>query len=303
VKDLLTLRGIVTVLNTPFTDDDAVDLASLRRNIGRALEAGVAGFLIPALASEVYKLSARERDAMVEAALDEAGTRAMVIGGASAPTRPERVAQARRLVAQGCPGILAMVPYQSDAQYLEEVEALAELGPGFLMLQDWDFAGPGLPIPLIVRLFESVPAFRALKIEVAPAGPKYSAMLEATQGRLHVSGGWAVQQMLEALDRGVHAFMPTGMHFIYTRIYRLYAAGDRAGAEQLFHRILPVLAFANQHLDISIHFFKLLLHRQGIYATPRVRDPILPFDPYHRRNAEALLARAMDLEYELIAHS
>jgi dihydrodipicolinate synthase/N-acetylneuraminate lyase len=105
--------------------------------------------------------------------------------------------------------------------------------------------------------------------------------------------------MLEALDRGVHAFMPTALHAIYVRIYRLYKAGDREGARDLFERVLPVLAFANQHLDISIHFFKRLLHAQGIYATPAVRRPILPFDDAHVRVAQELIARACALEAEL----
>jgi len=33
----------------------------------------------------------------------------------------------------------------------------------------------------------------------------------ATEGRLNVSGGWAVPQLMEALDRGVHAVMPGGL--------------------------------------------------------------------------------------------
>ena len=106
-------------------------------------------------------------------------------------------------------------------------------------------------------------------------------------------------QMIEALDRGVHAFMPTALHTVYVRIYRLHAAGDRQGARDLFAKLLPVLAFANQHLDISIHFFKRLLHAQGIYPTPAVRPPILPFDDAHARMAQELIALACALETEL----
>jgi len=146
-----------------------------------------------------------------------------------------------------------------------------------------------------VRLFEEIDVFRCLKVEVVPAGTKYTEVIEATAGRLHVSGGWAVMQMIEGLDRGVHAFMPTGMHAIYTRIYSLYMEGDRAGARDLFERLLPVLAFSNQHLDISIHFFKRLLHRQGVYATPNVREPLLPFDAFHAAIADELIDRVIAL--------
>ena len=102
-------------------------------------------------------------------------------------------------------------------------------------------------------------------------------------------------QMIEAFDRGVHAIMPTAMHAIYTRIYQLYASGDRAGAQALFERLLPVLAFSNQHLDISIHFFKRLLWRQGIYPTDYVRPPALPFDSVHQHIADNLIDRVYEL--------
>ena len=77
------------------------------------------------------------------------------------------------------------------------------------------------------------------------------------------------------------------------------SAGDRQGARDLFEKVLPVVAFANQHLDIFIHFFKRLGHTQGIYPTPAVRSPILPFDSAHERVAQELTARACSLEADL----
>jgi len=132
-----------------------------------------------------------------------------------------------------------------------------------------------------------------------PAGPKYTEVLAATDGALHVSGGWAVSQMIEGLDRGVHAFMPTGMHPIYTAIYRNYMEGRRDAAKALFERLLPILAFSNQHLDISIYFFKRLLHAQGTYATHRVRSPKLPFDELQQTIAKEMLQRVIALEQEI----
>ena len=75
----------------------------------------------------------------------------------------------------------------------------------------------------------------------------------------------------------------------------------RAEAQALFERLLPVLAFSNQHLDISIHFFKRLLHAQGIYRTPRVREPILRFDHVHERRAAELIEYVIALEDETAA--
>ena len=164
------------------------------------------------------------------------------------------------------------------------------------MLQDWDAEGYGLPDHLIMELFETVPSFRCLKVETKAAGAKYSKMLELSNGTLNVSGGWAVNQMLDGLLRGVHTFMPTGMHWIYTKIFRDFHGENQKEATALFNEILPILAFSNQYLDISIHFFKRLLWKQGIYPTPNIRQPILPFDDIQRDMADDLIQKVVEIE-------
>lgn len=302
-KSLYPLTGIVTVLNTPFTADDRIDVDGLRSHVEMAIRAGIAGILVPAMASEVHKLTMAERQRMVEAVLEQANARVPVIGGAAHTDQAGRLACVQTLVKSGCDGALLQIPLHDETSFAEEVYRCAEMQPPMLMLQDWDPGGYGLPVPLICRLFDDVGSFRCLKIEVVPAGVKYSEVLRATGGKLNVSGGWAVGQMLEGLRRGVHAFMPTAMHELYVAVYRRFAAGDRDAARDLFHRILPVLSFSNQHLDISIHFFKRLLHRQGVYATSRVRPPIMPFDAVHEQLADDLIDDVLDLTRRVTGNS
>ena len=302
MKDLFPLTGIVTVLNTPFTKDDGIDFPGLRRHVALAIEEGVTGFLVPALASEVYKLTRKERRDIVTCVMEEVNGGVPVFGGAGETDASARQEIVRDLLDLGCRNVLLQIPFKSPEQYRRDLFSIAEMDIETVMLQDWDARGYGLPVPFIVELFDQVPAFRCLKIETVPAGIKYSEVLQATQGRLHVSGGWAVMQMLEGLARGVHAFMPTGLHSIYTRIFGLYKSGQQEQAGELFEKLLPIIAFANQHLDISIRFFKRLLHRQGVYATDRVRPQILPFDALHRQIADSLIERAIRLNEECRTH-
>ncbi len=295
IKELYPLFGIVTVLNTPFTRDDRIDFSGLKRNVENAIQAGVGGFLVPAMASEVYKLSRKERSDIVSTVVEQVDNRVPVIGGAGELDADKRVQIVQDLIQTGCKNILLQIPFQNENQYKSDLYRIADMDVDMIMLQDWDFGGYGLPVPLICDLFDTVDAFRCLKIEVVPAGIKYSEILAATQDRLNVSGGWAVQQMIEGLDRGVHAFMPTGMHEIYCEIYRLYKENKIEQAKSLFYKLLPVLAFANQHLDISIHFFKRLLYKQGIYETSNVREPILTFDTIHEKTADLLINRVIEL--------
>lgn len=299
MKQLFPLKGIVTVLNTPFKTDKTIDLPALKRNVDDALDSGVAGFLVPAMASEVYKLSEIERMDMVAAVLDEVKEKVPVIAGAGETD----LGKSKRLISEyirmDCKNVLFQIPFLNETQFKNHFYELAATGPEMIMLQDWDASGYGLSDNLILELFENVKAFRCLKVETVPAGVKYSRILELTNGQLNVSGGWAVSQMIEGLKRGVHAFMPTGMHRIYTEIYRLWKSGKEAEAEILFREILPVLAFSNQHLDISVHFFKRLLFKQGIYPTDLVREPILPFDKIHREIADKLISLIITIENKI----
>ena len=295
-KELYPLKGIVTVLNTPFTAADTIDPVALKNNVLQALEAGVAGILVPAMAAEVYKLSLTERLTMLNLVLETVGDKIPVIGGAGEQDLLKSKELLKAYMDLGCKNVLFQIPYVDECQFRSHFMELAALDPEMIMLQDWDATGYGLSDELICDLFEEVAAFKCLKIETVPAGPKYSRILDLTHGKLNLSGGWAVTQMLEGLQRGVHAFMPTGMHFIYTAIYRLFEEGRIYEAEALFEKIIPVLAFSNQHLDISIHFFKRLLYRQGIYNTPNVRKPILPFDTMHKKLADRHIDRILQLE-------
>jgi dihydrodipicolinate synthase/N-acetylneuraminate lyase len=299
VKELFPVHGIITVLNTPFDRDNSIDLLALKRNVREALEAGVAGFLVPAMASEVHKLSLSERESMVAVVMEEVDGKIPVFAGTSSGSVDEAKSIIRIYQKLGCTHFLVQLPWVNEYQFTSAFYSLADLGPEVIMLQDWDATGYGLPDELIMNLFDDVPEFRCLKVETVPAGVKYSRILELSEGKMHVSGGWAVMQMPEALQRGVHAFMPTGMHWIYTTIFREYKSGNQEKALQLFREVLPILAFSNQHLDISIHFFKRLLWRQEIYPTPNVRQPALPFDRIHQILADEHIDKIIKLENEL----
>lgn len=291
------LRGIVTSLNTPFTSAGEVDHASLRRLVDHMVSAGM---LALAVAGEGPSLTPAEYAAALATIVAQNAGRIPLIVSVTAATVIDSRHRAGVARANGADGILWQAPAGLPGVALQAaMAAVAEVGPPLFMLQDLDWHGPGLAVEEIVRLFESVPTFRCLKVETVPAGPKYSAILAATQGRLHVSGGWAVSQMLDALARGVHAFMPTEMEAIYVAIYRHFHAGDVAAARALFAELLPVIAFANQHIDVSIRFFKHLRARRGLFATEHCRPPVARLDDHQHRESERLADRVFAIESRL----
>jgi len=288
------LFGIVTVLNTPFNNEGKPDIKALATHVKYAIKSGVSGFLVPAMASEVDYLSQEERYSIVTTVLETCNGKVPVIGGASA--YPENQASiTKTLIKLGCEGVLVSIPFTYEDSYRKVIGDVADTGVDYLMIQDWDPKGFGLPVDFIVKLHSEIPAFSCLKIEVVPAGAKYTQVKEATAGDLQVAGGWAVMHLIDGLDRGVDIFMPTGLHEIYIEIFHRYKKGDREKAIELFRKLLPILTFSNQHLDISICFFKKLLYRQGIYSTDKVRCSTRLWDSFNRNQANLLIDEALSL--------
>jgi 4-hydroxy-tetrahydrodipicolinate synthase len=296
MNDIFDFNGVVAVINTPFTEDNQIDYESIIRYVENAIEAKVSGFLVPAMAAEVNKLSVEERKSIVKTVIKSTQDRVPVIGGASAGTQKDRLKFIYELENMGCQAVLVSIPFEEEMAYKNLIEEISQEVKTALVIQDWDFHGYGIPVKVIVDLFEKIDVFKSLKVEVTPAGKKYSDVLKATDGQLHVSGGWASSQMIEALDRGVHTFMSTIMHRLYKQIFDFHHTGQREQAKEVFKKIVPVLAFSHQHLDISIHFNKRYYFKQGIFQTGQVRDPVMPFDDYHQRIADELIELASELE-------
>lgn len=181
-----------------------LDYESVPRLIDHCAAAGCAGCLVAAVAGEQGSLSVEEHEQLVSAVVIANSGRLSLVVACSAAEQDDRMRKARLCSRLGIQCVCVQVPGEAESA-AERLRLLSDVAqealPAVLMLQDLDFSGPGLAVEEIVSLFGSIGSMKALKIEAAPAGPKYSAVLEATGGRLHLSGGWAVQQMLEALAR------------------------------------------------------------------------------------------------------
>lgn len=300
-KTKLALTGIVVSLNTPFDSNGRIDFESLNRLIDYHLQSGAAGFLSPAQAGEVGTLSLADRRELVAFIQNRVDGRAFYVAGATAEYERDSFLAAESAVTAGCQAVLVEAPaaLRTDrAGITRFFREFAGVGMELLMIQDLDWRGPGLDIETIRQLFEEIDSFRSLKVEVSPAGPKYTRIIEATSGNLHVCGGWAAEQMIEALDRGVDVFIPTAMTRFYREIFDAHRRGDRETAFAVLRKILPVLAFTHQHLDISIQFYKRLFLALGLFATAHVRKSCLPYDSFHEAYGQELIRYLQNLDVE-----
>ena len=295
--------GIISVLQTPFKPSGEVDHDSLCRLIEDAIRCGVAGFLAPAVASEVGYLSPDERERIVRIIGETIDGRVRFIVGASSDDGAVCRRFAALAASVNADAYLVAVPAKLYARPTEIIPFFSPIAASSdvpLLIQDLEWNGPGLDLDAIADLKHALPTLIGLKIETVPSGPKYTAVRDAFGPDFFIAGGWAVQQWIEALDRGIDAMIPeSAMVGVYAAILNHYQAGRRDTALTLFRRLLPVLAFTNQEIATSIAFFKRLLVRRGVFAHETMRDPGFTWDDYNTRIADELIDLYRRLEAEV----
>jgi 4-hydroxy-tetrahydrodipicolinate synthase len=299
-------KGIVGVVQTPFLPDGTIDEESLVRLVESAIAAGVSGFVAPAVASEVESLSKSERERVVRLIVQACAGRVPLIVGGSSGEIEECAAYGRIALAHRAAALLVAVPaglYGDQSRVVAFFQSLAARVDVPIVVQDLEWNGPGLDVACMAELAERVPNFAGIKIETVPAGPKYSLVREGLGPDFYIAGGWAVPQMIEALDRGVDALMPEcSMLPVYVQIANLHRTGQRDAALRLFRDLLPVLTYTNQEIRTSIAFFKELLVRKGIFRTAAMRGTPFAWDQYNRRIAEELIDLYLKLEARVSLH-
>jgi len=291
------MRGIIPSLHTPFCRDNKVDILSLQKLIDHTILSGCAGMLVGAVAGENASLSLDEKETIINACVKHNNNRLPLIVSCSANNQYDRITLSRAAKVAGADWILCQTPNNLNGNELTECfDEIADAGPSNLMIQDLSWTDNGMNDEDILLLFENIKKFKGLKIEVLNSGPKYSRILKATNHKLHLSGGWAIMGMIEALNRGVHAFIPSTMEVIYNQIYNLFIEKKINKARDLFSTILPILSFTHQHIDIAIKFSKMLRVREEIFTTELCRSPISEFDIYQLEEANIHIEKVISLQ-------
>ena len=291
------LNGIVPSLHTPFNNNKTIDYLSLQRLLTHTIETKCSGMLVGAVAGETQSLSFDEKIELMDFVLSYVENRIPVIIGCSASNQKERIRFAKAAKSKGAEWFLVQSPEGlNEKKLVESFNEISSFGPKNLMIQDLSWHDNGLSDNDILSLYSKVDKFNALKIEVVNSGPKYSRIKKITNNTLHLSGGWAVSGLIEAIHRGVHSFIPSTMEIIFNDVYNLAINQKLDKARELFNLIIPIISFTHQHIDISIKFSKMLRVKEGIFDTNVCRGEISDFDEYQLKEVNILLERIITIQ-------
>src|ERR671911_2638506 len=289
------LHGCIPILVTPFAEDGSLDLESLDREIEWGLAEGASGVACVAIASEGYKLTETERDAVIATTVRRVDGRAPVVASADGPGEEPAIDRARRAAALGADALMVLPSYfvkPGPDALVSYYDRIAEASRLPIMLQDApQLTGVSMSPVLWSRMSDETPGLRYIKAEGTPQGPAISETLRLCGDRLGVFCGWGGLSLLDALERGAAGNMPApNFTRFFADVQRHWEAGDRERAEQLFERGVPFAMWTMQSIDHSVTAAKVELHRRGIIASPRLRQPALTLDDV----ALAQLARFLD---------
>jgi len=290
-----TFKGVFNILATPFSNDLAVDDASLRNLVEFQLDKGAYGLTILGVLGEASKLTVEERTHVMHLVMQTVAGRVPVIVGASHQEQATVVSLARTALQAGAAAVMIAPPrfaepiHANVLAYYEQI--CAALGEGEIVLQDFPpVTNVVLSADLIAALAERVPTIHALKLEDPPLMQKIAAVQARTE-RLAIFGGLGGMFFLEELMRGA-AGMMTGFAFteILVAVYQAFTVGDQDRAAAIFDRYLPLIRFENQPL-INLAIRKELLYLRGAIKTPLLREPFAGIDGGTHNEIASMLRR------------
>jgi 4-hydroxy-tetrahydrodipicolinate synthase len=271
-----TLRGVCPIVDTPFTEDGAVDYESLERLVDTLASDGCHALALFGYASEFYKLDPDERTRMTDVVVEGCAAHGVPsIVSVTAQSTQVAVDRAEAIEAAGADALMLLPPHVRGPPVegvADHVRRVAEAVSLPVMVQ----YAPGstnmtLPVETLATLYNTVDNVDSFKIECDPPGAYIEALHERTDGEADVFVGRAGYEMIEGFDRGCVGVMPaSAMYDVYLTIYDHIQAGRREEAMDVHSDLVAAL---NQLTRVGIQFEKRILARRGLAASDHCRSP------------------------------
>jgi 4-hydroxy-tetrahydrodipicolinate synthase len=272
------LRGVLPVFQTPWREDESLDLGTLQHEIDWLYDSGAQG-IVMAMVSETLRLSSEEREELAAAACRFGKSRGVVVISVGAESSRLAERYARHAEASGADAVMAIPPVSvriGEPELLSYYRRIIEAIHIPVIVQDASgYVGMPMPIAMQAKLLEEFGPERVLyKPEASPIGPKLSELREATAGRARVFEGTGGIALVDSFKRGIVGTMP-GADLIrgLVPLWKALEAGDSDKADRI-HGPLAALVSMQTSLDAFLAVEKHLLVRQGIFKNTLVRGPV-----------------------------
>ena len=272
------LRGVLSVFQTPWLEDETLDLETLEREIAWLYDCGANG-IVMAMVSETLRLDSEEREQLAAAACRFGKQRGVVVISVGAESSKVAERHAKHAEGVGADAVMAIPPVSigiGESELLAYYTRIIEAIRIPVIVQDASgYVGKPMPIAMQARLLDEFGPERVqYKPEASPIGPKLSELRDATKGRARVFEGTGGIALVDSFKRGVVGTLP-GADLIrgLVPLWKALEAGDAEKADRI-HGPLAALVSMQTSLDGFLAVEKHLLKRQGIFKNTLVRGPV-----------------------------
>ena len=273
------LSGVLPIVQTPFSADDTIDTAALKRSVDWVFSVGAHG-VGTGMVSETVRLTSGERIQLISAMIEASDGRGPVFAAVGAESTHQALEFARAAERAGCDAVMATPPMTLRLPASALRDYYIRLAEGIsipVIVQDASgYVGQPIPVETQAELFHKFGPDKVLfKPEANPTGPLLSALRDATGGKARIFEGSGGIHLIDSHQRGVAGTMP-GMDLLdgIVALWHALGCGDIDLADRLHQPIAAIVSLQLQAgLDGFLAIEKYLLVRRGLFSSDRRREP------------------------------
>ncbi|MEZ5364562.1 MAG: dihydrodipicolinate synthase family protein [Bryobacterales bacterium] len=288
-------RGVFPIMQTPYSDDGALDLETLAKETQWLGRTGCHGIVWPQLASEYARLSFDERIAGMSAIVEaNRGLRPKCVLGVQAEDAETAVRYAKHADKIRPDAIIAIPPRKGD-QHEFDLETMRAYYKAIGKATDLPLfmqAIGDVSVEFILGLMREVPTLRFVKDE---AGHTLYRITEFEQvdpeRRPALFTGGHGKTLIDEMARGSSGNMPAASVVdLYADCWDLWHQGRRGEAIDVFSKIM---LFVTQFGSYGLESLSYVLYLRGVFPNWKIRSP--------RANPmDAQAMEALERSYEFV---
>lgn len=286
-------QGVYAVLCTPFTEEDKVDEAALRKHLRYLLEEGkVHGIVAIGSTGEFAALSEEERKSVAEMTVGEVNGRVPVIVGTASVSTRETIQYSQHAQKAGADGVMVVAPYYchpNEEEIYQHYKALAENTDIPIMIyNNPGTSGVDMQPSLIARLveFEQILYIKESSGDIR----RVAEIMRLCGDKMSVFCG-CDNLALEMFVMGAQGWIAPGANMIPQLCVELFELAavrkEMAKARELYFRLLPLFTMfesSGQYVQLTKAGMAILGRPFGI-----PRKPLLPAAEEASQNLKEIL--------------
>jgi 4-hydroxy-tetrahydrodipicolinate synthase len=274
------MRGVFSIMATPFTGAKAVDFEDLAREVDFLVRCGVHGMVWPQNASGYRSLTKEDRMQGMEVLAKAArGKKPALVLGVQAANQAQMLEFAEKAESLDPDALIAMPPY--EAKTLDECRAyytaLAKLTKRPIFIQTTGGArGLDPSVEFLVGLAREFPHMGYIKEEIAPVIDRMKELVKAKPVVKGVFSGNDSVGMTYEMRFGADGTMPSAAFSdLQSQVWDLYQAGQQAKARTIFSALLLMVNSMRNLPSVTPYVMK----KRGVFKTMVTRGRDVELTP------------------------